>query len=107
MKQPGPRHALSALCTPSSQLQQCSRQGSLWPAPTEPAVQQRLPRAEKRQLKDLAAAVDQVWHKRLAGPSPVAAALQQDQAAVEAALEEWVESQVVQHDEKKCATPFF
>ena len=61
--------------------------------------------AEKQQLKDLAAAVDQVWHKRLASGSPVQAALQQDQVAVDTALDEWVETQVVQHDEKKCAQP--
>ena len=47
--------------------------------------------------------MDAVWHKRLAGASPMQASLEQDQASVEKALDAWIQSQIVSHDEKKCA----
>ena len=57
--------------------------------------------AEKQQLKELAASVDIVWHKRLAQTSPLQASLQQEQ--VDKALEAWIESQINHIDDKKCA----
>ena len=57
--------------------------------------------AEKQQLKELAASVDIVWHKRLARTSPLQASLQQEQ--VDKALEAWIESQINHIDDKKCA----